>query len=126
MDGACSDTARESRVAATGRAGYRPGVAHTYPPLNVEVRTPRLTLAGASDELLERLVPLVRAGIADAEPWPFGDPDPGTVSPLLSRSPGPPYRKSSFWAERAVVTLQRPVPPAGIVGMAAVRERWSS
>ncbi|GAA0583674.1 hypothetical protein GCM10010172_80750 [Paractinoplanes ferrugineus] len=49
-------------------------MAHTYPPLNVEVRTPRLTLAGASDELLERLVPLVRAGIADTEPWPFDDP----------------------------------------------------
>jgi hypothetical protein len=49
-------------------------VAPTYPPLNVEVRTPRLTLAGASDELLERLVPLVRAGVADAEPWPFDDP----------------------------------------------------
>lgn len=49
-------------------------MAHTYPPLNVEVRTPRLTLAGASDELLERLVPLVRAGVANAEPWPFDDP----------------------------------------------------
>ncbi|WP_239156801.1 GNAT family N-acetyltransferase [Actinocatenispora thailandica] len=49
-------------------------MAHTYPPLNVRIRTPRLTLAGASDELLERLVPLVRAGIADAEPWPFDDP----------------------------------------------------
>ena len=61
-------------VAATWWPGYRPGVAHTYPPLNVEVRTPRLTLAGASDELLERLVPLVRAGVADAEPWPFDDP----------------------------------------------------
>ena len=57
-----------------GGLAYRTGVAHTYPPLNVEVRTPRLTLAGASDELLERLVPLVRAGIADAEPWPFDDP----------------------------------------------------
>ena len=56
------------------QAGYHPGVAHTYPPLNVEVRTPRLTLVGASDEQLERLVPLVRAGIADAEPWPFDDP----------------------------------------------------
>jgi hypothetical protein len=49
-------------------------VAHTYPPLNVDVPTPRLTLAGASDELLERLVPLVRAGVANAEPWPFDDP----------------------------------------------------
>lgn len=49
-------------------------MAFTYPPLNVEIRTPRLTLAGASDELLERLVPIVRGGIADAEPWPFDDP----------------------------------------------------
>ncbi|MBL7255763.1 GNAT family N-acetyltransferase [Paractinoplanes lichenicola] len=49
-------------------------MAHTYPPLNVEVRTPRLTLAGASDKLLERLVPVVRAGVADVEPWPFDDP----------------------------------------------------
>jgi RimJ/RimL family protein N-acetyltransferase len=57
-----------------GRLATVRGVAHTYPPLNVEVRTPRLTLAGASDELLERLVPLVRAGVADAEPWPFDDP----------------------------------------------------
>jgi RimJ/RimL family protein N-acetyltransferase len=47
---------------------------HTYPPLNLEVRTPRLTLAGATDELLERLVPIVRAGVADAAPWPFDDP----------------------------------------------------
>ena len=56
------------------QAGYRPGVAHTYPPLDVEIRTPRLTLAGATDDLLERLVPLVRAGVADTEPWPFDDP----------------------------------------------------
>jgi RimJ/RimL family protein N-acetyltransferase len=56
------------------RADYRPGVAHTYPPLNVEVRTPRLTLTGASDDRLEQLVPLVRAGIAGTEPWPFDDP----------------------------------------------------
>lgn len=49
-------------------------MAHTYPPLNVEIRTPRLTLAGATDELLERLVPVVRAGIADVEPLPFDDP----------------------------------------------------
>ncbi|HEY1917855.1 MAG TPA: GNAT family protein [Streptosporangiaceae bacterium] len=47
---------------------------HTYSPLNVEVRTPRLTLAGATDELLERLVPIVRAGVANTAPWPFDDP----------------------------------------------------
>ena len=47
---------------------------HTYPPLNLQVRTPRLTLAGATDDLLERLVPIVRAGVADTAPLPFDDP----------------------------------------------------
>lgn len=60
--------------AAIGRAAYLPRMAHPYPPLNVQVTTPRLTLAGASDDLLARLVPLVRAGVADVEPWPFDDP----------------------------------------------------
>ncbi|WP_433367771.1 GNAT family N-acetyltransferase [Actinoplanes sp. CA-142083] len=47
----------------------------TYPPLNLAVRTPRLTLAAATDEMLERLVPVVRAGIlVDGEPLPFDDP----------------------------------------------------
>ncbi|MET0418932.1 MAG: hypothetical protein ABW022_23195 [Actinoplanes sp.] len=46
-----------------------------YPPLNLAVRTPRLTLAAATDDLLERLVPVVRAGVVvDGEPLPFDDP----------------------------------------------------
>jgi hypothetical protein len=49
-------------------AGSGPGevrsVAHSYPPLNLQVRTPRLVLAGATDDLLERLIPVVRAGVA--------------------------------------------------------------
>ncbi len=45
-----------------------------YPPLNVQVRTPRLSLLGATDALLARLVPAVRQGIATAPPWPFDDP----------------------------------------------------
>ena len=49
-------------------------VTYSYPPLNLQVRTPRLTLAGASDELLERLVPLVRAGVTGPGPLPFDDP----------------------------------------------------
>jgi RimJ/RimL family protein N-acetyltransferase len=48
--------------------------ASSYPPLNLQVHTPRLTLAGASDELLERLVPVVRKGVVVSEPWPFDDP----------------------------------------------------
>jgi RimJ/RimL family protein N-acetyltransferase len=46
----------------------------SYPPLNVQVRTPRLSLLGATDELLERLVPVVRKGVITAPPWPFDDP----------------------------------------------------
>jgi RimJ/RimL family protein N-acetyltransferase len=46
----------------------------TYPPLNLAVRTPRLTLAAATDDRLERLVPVVRAGVViDGEPAPFDD-----------------------------------------------------
>jgi RimJ/RimL family protein N-acetyltransferase len=47
---------------------------HSYPPLNVTVTTPRIELRGATDDLLEELVPLVRAGQADADPPPFDDP----------------------------------------------------
>jgi len=53
---------------------YGPPVAHSYPPLNLEVRTPRLVLAGATDELLERLIPVVRAGVVSSGPLPFDDP----------------------------------------------------
>lgn len=50
------------------------GLVHSFPPLNVRVVTPCLELRGATDELLERLVPVVRAGRAMAEPAPFDDP----------------------------------------------------
>lgn len=56
---------------------------NNYPPLNLRVSTPRLTLAGATDELLDRLAPVVRDGKAMAEPPPYDDPislyeaDPG-------------------------------------------------
>lgn len=58
----------------TSGGAYGPGVTYAYPPLNLQVRTPRLTLAAATDDLLEQLVPIVRAGIADTEPLPFDDP----------------------------------------------------
>jgi RimJ/RimL family protein N-acetyltransferase len=45
-----------------------------YAPLNVRVTTPRLELLGATDDLLERLEPVVRAGKAAAEPAPYDDP----------------------------------------------------
>lgn len=46
----------------------------SYPPLNVQVHAPTLSLLGASDALLERLVPIVRKGVATEPPWPFDDP----------------------------------------------------
>ena len=46
----------------------------SYPPLNVQVHTPHLSLLGATDDLLEQLVPAVRKGIATEPPWPFDDP----------------------------------------------------
>ncbi|MFI6316494.1 GNAT family N-acetyltransferase [Nonomuraea sp. NPDC050556] len=45
-----------------------------YPPLNLHVHTPRITLAAATDELLERLVPVERKGVVVSRPWPFDDP----------------------------------------------------
>jgi RimJ/RimL family protein N-acetyltransferase len=72
---------------------------HTYPPLNLQVRTPRLTLAGATDELLEQLVPVVRAGIVGAGPLPFDDP-----SSLYADSPDREWRwLRRVWAGRARV-----------------------
>lgn len=51
-----------------------PVTTSAYPPLNVQVHTPQLSLPGATDELLERLVPVVRGGVVTAAPWPFDDP----------------------------------------------------
>ena len=45
-----------------------------YPPLDVRIVTPRLELHGATDDLLGRLAPLVRAGKANDDPPPYDDP----------------------------------------------------
>lgn len=45
-----------------------------YPLLNVRVSTPRLELRGATDELLDELADVVRAGKTHAEPPPYDDP----------------------------------------------------
>src|SRR3978361_845377 len=55
--------------------GYGAPMPSMYPPLNLAVRTPRLTLAAATVALLWRLLPVVQAGVApDGEPAPFDDP----------------------------------------------------
>jgi RimJ/RimL family protein N-acetyltransferase len=38
------------------------------------VHTPRLSLMGATDDLLEQLLPVVRKGVVTEPPWPFDDP----------------------------------------------------
>lgn len=46
-----------------------------YPPFDVRVVTPRLQLVGATDEMLDRLAPIVHAGGATADPPPWDDPN---------------------------------------------------
>jgi hypothetical protein len=45
-----------------------------YPPLYEQVSTPRLRLRGATDALLEELIPIVHAGIVRDDEVPFDDP----------------------------------------------------
>lgn len=45
-----------------------------YPPLQIRVKTPRLELVGASDDMLAALASLVREGKVFAEPAPYDDP----------------------------------------------------
>lgn len=45
-----------------------------YPLLDVRVSTPTLELRGATDELLDQLADVVRAGKTDADPAPYDDP----------------------------------------------------
>ncbi|WP_166354067.1 GNAT family N-acetyltransferase [Phytoactinopolyspora limicola] len=47
-----------------------------YPPLDVKIVTPRLELRGATDDLLQHLIPAVKAGKATADPPPWDDPHP--------------------------------------------------
>jgi RimJ/RimL family protein N-acetyltransferase len=76
---------------------------HSYPPLNLQVRTPRLVLAAATDDLLERLIPLVRAGVAGTGPGPFDDP-----MSLYADSPERAHRwLRAIWAGRARADADR-------------------
>lgn len=70
-----------------------------YPLLNAEVRTPKLTLAGASDDLLERMIPEIRHGVVGAGEMPFDDP-----MPLYQDSPEREWQwLRAIWAGRARV-----------------------
>ncbi len=71
-----------------------------WPPFGVTVRTPRLSLHGATDDWLEQLLPLVREGVVDpAAPPPFDDP-----MSLYDDSPRREERwLAAIWAGRARV-----------------------
>ncbi|GAA0452491.1 hypothetical protein Ade02nite_00440 [Paractinoplanes deccanensis] len=75
-------------------------MASTYPPLNLAVRTPRITLAAATDAMLERLVPVVRAGVVtEGGPLPFDDP-----MSLYEQSPAREWQwMRRIWSGRARV-----------------------
>ncbi len=74
-------------------------MSHIYPPLGIEVRTPRLTLAAATDERLERLLPVVRTGVVGPGELPFDDP-----MSLYDESPSREWRwLRGIWAGRARV-----------------------
>jgi hypothetical protein len=47
---------------------------HADPLLDAAVRTPELSLAGATDDLLERLVPIIAEGVVSTGQMPFDDP----------------------------------------------------
>lgn len=93
----CGVRRRPSTVAPVPTNARTPS---SYPPLNVQVHTPRLSLLGATDELLEQLVPVVRKGVVTEPPWPFDDP--------MSLYKDSPDREWSWlrgiWAGRAKVS----------------------
>jgi RimJ/RimL family protein N-acetyltransferase len=69
-----------------------------YPPLHVEISTPRLRLRSATDDLLEGLIPIVREGVVRDE-LPFDDP-----MSLYEPSPVREWRwLQRIWAARARV-----------------------
>jgi RimJ/RimL family protein N-acetyltransferase len=68
-----------------------------YPPLQLAVTTPRLKLLGATDDLLERLVPVVREGVVQEDESPFDDP-----MSFYERSPEREWRwLKAIWRGRA-------------------------
>ena len=75
-----------------------------YSPLDVRIVTPRLELRGATDELLERLAPLVGSGKAMADPPPWDDP-------CSFYEPDPDVRVSRWlqgvWRGRGTVSSER-------------------
>lgn len=72
-----------------------------YAPLHLRVSTPQIELVGATDNLLERLEPIVRAGKAIAEPAPYDDP-----MSLYEKDPEIRVQKwlQSVWRGRGIVT----------------------
>ncbi len=87
-------------LALRAPSGHYEGVIHSYPLFDLAVRTPKLELRAATDELLEQIVPFVAAGIFDpGQPPPFDDP-----MSLYDDSPSREWRwRRAIWAGRARV-----------------------
>jgi RimJ/RimL family protein N-acetyltransferase len=77
-------------------------LADSYPSFDLVIRTPRVELRGATDDLLAALLPIIRAGIYDPEaPLPFDDP-----MSLYDESPEREYRwLRAIWAGRSRVEV---------------------
>jgi len=75
-----------------------------YPLFNLRVVTPKLELRAATDEMLERLVPAIRAGEATADPPPWDDP-----SAFYEPDPGVRVNKwlQGIWRGRGTVRPDR-------------------
>jgi len=83
----------------TERRLYARTVVLPYPPLQIEVTTPVLRLRGATDELLEGLIPIIRDGVVGDGEAPFDDP-----MSLYDSSPSREWRwMRAIWAARARV-----------------------
>jgi RimJ/RimL family protein N-acetyltransferase len=71
-----------------------------YPLLDLRVSTPRLELRGASDQLLDELAEVVRAGKTYADPPPYDDP-------MSLYEPDPDLRVAKWlraiWRRRGIV-----------------------
>jgi hypothetical protein len=72
-----------------------------YPLLHLAVRSPRLELRSATDDLLDGLAEVVRAGKTHAEPAPYDDP-------ISFYEPDPDIRVArwlrNIWRRRAQVS----------------------
>lgn len=83
--------------------GQHGSVPHPYwPPFDLEVRTPRLTMRAITDDLAVELAALAARGIHDPDVMPFSMPWTRNESPALERQ-----TLQFYWRCRAEMTPER-------------------